>query len=524
MKATNTALLPLKQLKVGACEATVIPEMSTHALMSVRQLADQGYATIFHPYLQGATVHDNDSFKLIINKPLLLQGWQDNGGLWTVLLAEEKAMNIYELPLTKEVIRFQHAALGFPAKASLLNAICHKNLVTFPGMTADNINKFFPESGETQRGHMKQSRQGVRSTKVIDKDAMLEEETHPKPTPGVKIKDVYLRVFDMTKKAMYTNQPGRFPITSAGGHKYTMVAVKLDRNYIDAEPMKSRSAKELAKAYKQIYARWKATGVICPTWHVLDNEAPAEFLEAIQVNGCRVEKTPADMHRQNIAERAIHTYKGHFIATLAGVLDDFPINQWHELVPQIVLTLNLLQQLHVAPNVSAYAYYHGNFDYNRMPLALMGCAVQFHIKPNRRRSWGEHSSDGWYLTTSPDHYRCHFIFVKATRAKRISDTVYFKHKQITQPTLTTEDLVSKQSRIYQMQSKEARILVVTHKLTRSKDSPMRSALRTNCHSRPILQGCRLRHLQGISLTHLQGCSLTSAAMKKYPLMRHHHPN
>ncbi len=40
MKATNTALLPLKQLKVGACKASLIPEMSTQALMSVRQLAD----------------------------------------------------------------------------------------------------------------------------------------------------------------------------------------------------------------------------------------------------------------------------------------------------------------------------------------------------------------------------------------------------------------------------------------------------------------------------------------------------
>jgi hypothetical protein len=183
---------------------------------------------------------------------------------------------------------------------------------------------------------------------------MLEAETHPKPTPGIKIKDVYLRVFDTTKKAMYTDQSGRFPITSAGGHKYTMVAVELDGNYIDAEPIKSRTARELTEAYKGIYARWKATGVICPNWHVLDNEAPAEFLEAIRANGCRVEKTPADMHRRNIAEQAIQTYKGHFISTLAGVSDDFPIHQWHELVPQIVLTLNLLRQLHVAPNVSAY--------------------------------------------------------------------------------------------------------------------------------------------------------------------------
>lgn len=443
MKATNTALLPLTQLTAGAREAIVIPEMSTNALMSVKQLADQGYTTIFHPYLQGATVHDNDSFELVINRPPLLQGWRDNGGLWTVPLAEEKAMNVYELPSTKEVIRFGHAALGFPTKASLLNAIRNKNLITFPGMTADNVNKFFPESDETQKGHMKQTRQGVRSTKVVDEDAMLEADMLATPTPGVKLKDVYLRVFDTTKKAMYTDQPGRFPITSAGGHKYTMVAVELDGNYIDAEPMKSRSAKELTEAYKRIYARWKATGVICPNWHVLDNEAPAEFLDAIRANGCRVEKTPADMHRRNIAERAIQTYKGHFIATLAGVSDDFPIHQWHELVPQIVLTLNLLRQSHVAPNVSAYAYHHGNFDYNRMPLAPMGCAVQFHIKPNRRKSWGEHSSDGWYLTTSPDHYRCHVIFVKATRAKRISDTVYFKHKHITQPTLTTEDLVVK---------------------------------------------------------------------------------
>ena len=298
MRATMTALLPLTQLRAGAREAIVIPELK-QALMSVKQLADQGYTTIFHPHLEGVTVHDNDGFKLVISKPPLLQGWREKGGLWTVPLAEEKAFNIYELPSTKEVIRFGHAALGFPTKPTLLEAIRNKNLVTFPGMSAENVNKFFPDSDETQKGHMKQSRQGVRSTKVIDEDAMLEAETHPKPIPGVKLKDVYLRVFDTTKKAMYTDQPGRFPITSPGGHKYTMVAVELDGNYIDAEPMKSRSAKELTEAYKRIYSRWKATGVICPNWHVLDNEAPAEFLDAIRANGCRVEKTPVDMHRRN---------------------------------------------------------------------------------------------------------------------------------------------------------------------------------------------------------------------------------
>ena len=179
------------QLRAGAREVIIITELK-QALISIKQLVDQGYTTIFHPHLKGVTIHDNDGFKLVTSKPPLLQGWQEKGGLWTVPLAEEKAMNVYELPSTKEVVRFQHAALGFPTKATLLTSICNNNLVTFPGMTADNIGKFFPESDETQKGHMKQTRQGVRSTKVIDEDAMLEAETHPKPTPGVKIKDVYL--------------------------------------------------------------------------------------------------------------------------------------------------------------------------------------------------------------------------------------------------------------------------------------------------------------------------------------------
>ncbi len=75
MKATMTALLPFKQLKAGAQEAIVIPEMSTKALMSVKQLADQGYTTIFYPYLQDVTVHDNDGFKLVTSKLPLLQVW-----------------------------------------------------------------------------------------------------------------------------------------------------------------------------------------------------------------------------------------------------------------------------------------------------------------------------------------------------------------------------------------------------------------------------------------------------------------
>ncbi|KAL7474394.1 hypothetical protein ACHAW6_000368, partial [Cyclotella cf. meneghiniana] len=92
---------------------------------------------------------------------------------------------------------------------------------------------------------------------------------------------------------------------------------------------------------------------------------------------------------------AIQTFKGHFISVFAGVADNFPINQWDELLPQTIVTFNLLWHSNVAPNVSAYAYHHGSFDYNCMPLAPMGCAVQFHIKPSRCKTFGNtQATDG----------------------------------------------------------------------------------------------------------------------------------
>jgi hypothetical protein len=141
----------------------------------------------------------------------------------------------------------------------------------------------------------------------------------------------------------------------------------------------------------------EANGVISPNWHILENEAPEEFKQAIRENGCRVELVSPDIHRRNAVERAIQTFKGHYISTLAGVADDFPINQWDQLLPQMIVTLAILRPSNVAPNVSSYAYHHGQFDFNRTPLAPMGCAVQFHNKPNKRKSLGEHSSDGLYI-------------------------------------------------------------------------------------------------------------------------------
>ena len=52
---------------------------------------------------------------------------------------------------------------------------------------------------------------------------------------------------------------------SSHGLKYLMVTVKMDGNYIDAEPT-TRDAKELIRASLVLWNRWKATKVFVPTW------------------------------------------------------------------------------------------------------------------------------------------------------------------------------------------------------------------------------------------------------------------
>jgi len=181
--------------------------MSQPALMSVATLANNGYTTVFLPGNDGVDIfHAND---VIISSmaPPALHGLRDGRGLWMVPVVDdnpiipgidiaETAMGVCELPSTKEVMRFLHAALGNPTQAMILTVAQHGNLVMFPDLTSQNISRHFPESDKTQKGHMKQMKQGVRSTKIVDEDAMLGF----KQQPGVKHKDVYLMVFGMEKQ------------------------------------------------------------------------------------------------------------------------------------------------------------------------------------------------------------------------------------------------------------------------------------------------------------------------------------
>ena len=64
------------------------------------------------------------------------------------------------------------------------------------------------------------------------------------------------------------------------------------------------------------------------------------------------------------------------------------------------IQLNLLRQSRTISKISAYAHHHGPYDYNAHPLAPLGTAVEHHVKPNMRASFGMRSLSGWYIGVS----------------------------------------------------------------------------------------------------------------------------
>ena len=214
------------------------------------------------------------------------------------------------------------------------------------------------------------------------------------------------------------------------------MVVDIDSNAILVEPIKICKDPELTRAYHTMMTRLKRGGII-PRKHVLENEV-SEPMKAILQDEYHMdmELAPPGCYRRNTPEVAIRNFKAHFLSVLAGTAKDFPPSLWDRLLPQTEITLNLLRQSNATPNISAYAHLCGPFDYNKMLLAPMGCAVQVHEKTDKRSTWAYQSVDGWYLATSPEHYRTHLCHIKSTKGERFTDTAQFSHKKITHPKIT----------------------------------------------------------------------------------------
>jgi len=77
--------------------------------------------------------------------------------------------------------------------------------------------------------------------------------------------------------------------------------------------------------------------------NVMDNECSAAVEKYIRSEQINIQLVPPhNNHRVNAAERAIATFKEHFIAALATVDMHCPLQLWDEFLLQVELTFNML--------------------------------------------------------------------------------------------------------------------------------------------------------------------------------------
>jgi hypothetical protein len=243
-----------------------------------------------------------------------------------------------DLPSIGALVGFYHACLGFPVKQTWLDAIKAGNCDTFDGLTYSNAAKYCPDSDETIMGHLAQQRQNVRSTKPKQPTSL--QIVCPPPPVATPSNQVFVMTQPLSK--LFTDDTGRFPVRAHSGNQYVMIAFHADGNLILQQAFKSKSNRHRIAAYNAIMTRLAARGLSVDL-QILDNEASSAYKEAITFKwNATFQLVPPDMHHRNRAERAIRTFKDHFLAILAGIDAAFPPYLWGLLLPQAELTINLL--------------------------------------------------------------------------------------------------------------------------------------------------------------------------------------
>jgi hypothetical protein len=230
---------------------------------------------------------------------------------------------------------------------------------------------------------------------------------------------------DQIDGTTYTDLTGQFPTMSMENKQYIFVAYyDYTTNAIIVRAITDRESTTIVNAFDDVFTYLENKG-FKPRFNVMDNEASNAITEYLQGKDIKWQFVPPNEHRVNAAERAIQTFKNHFIAGLCSTDKNFPAQLWDKLLPQAQDSLNMLRTSRIDPTKSAYEVLEGPHDFNRHPWAPPGCRAIIHEPADTRSSWGPRGTDAWYIPPAMDHYRSYQFYVPKTRAYRISASAQF---------------------------------------------------------------------------------------------------
>ena len=415
------------KLSQVAQSAFVLDDLKTGTLISLAQLCDDDCIAIFSKF----------HVKILKNNEVIIQGKRMDNGLWSIPLNKQHQINgiLRTDKPKKELAEYIHASLGSPTHSTLIKAINKGHLTTIPGLTSKLISKHLPKNIATSLGHQDQEHKGLRSTKNIAESPESDLE------PTLEDKSYELAAMLMSEDNIlksYSDQTGKFPIPSSRGNKYIFILYNRDTNSIHAEAIPNRQANSIKSAWEKVHSSLKLQGH-APTLHILDNECSNDLKQAFAKYNVDFQRVPPKEHRANASERAIRTFKNHFISILCSIDSKFPMNEWDRLLPQSILTLNLLRSSRIHPSLSAHASIFGQYDFNKTPIAPPGTKIVAHTAAEGRPTFGQHGKVGWYIGPSPEHYRCYKCYFPDTMSERDVLKVDFFPEKTPFPSITSAD-------------------------------------------------------------------------------------
>jgi hypothetical protein len=169
----------------------------------------------------------------------------------------------------------------------------------------------------------------------------------------------------------------------------------------------------------------------------MDNQATKHIKKILTKNKCKLQVVEPHNHCINATKHAIQMFKAAFIAALTITDSDFPLQLWDRLTPQVEDTLNMLCASRIDPTKSAYEISNGPYDWNRYPLAPLGCKAVVYEDGNTRGSWASHGVDAFYLGLAKDHYRRNHYYIPETKAYRISVSTELYPQNCLLPSMTS---------------------------------------------------------------------------------------
>jgi hypothetical protein len=355
IQSSHTSELILSELPPEARRAHILPGLVHNSLISVGQLCDSGCNVTF----------TQDKVDVIKNGKSVMSGLRDHKSrLWRVALQETPQSNYknachhaHETSNLKELINYLLATEFSPVKSTWIKAIKNGNFSSWPGLTEHAVEKHLSKSTAIVKGHLNQQRMFARSTQP-KKEPECTMASESNVDDGIKTKCIYAAVVDAGQ--IYTDQTCRYPVISSRGSVSIMVLYEYDGNDIMAEPIKNNKSAELFRSFQVMEQKMTSRG-LKPKLMTLDNEESTLLKDYLHGQVINFQLVPPYGRRRNAAERAIHSFKDHLIAGLCSTDKAFTMHLWDRLLPQAILTLNMLRTSRINPKISASTYLDGQY-------------------------------------------------------------------------------------------------------------------------------------------------------------------